>query len=185
MAHLEEIKLKNGQIAHKLHYYENGQRKTKYFKADIPKSKVLAIKKNIEANSALDKAGIPREKKEDIEIINITLGEMASKVINARKYDVSVETLKRNQYAIELFTQVVGYQMQVKNIGQSHIEQFKSFRYNHAVARYKEWKWKLDDDKIKRGINKELENVKTVFRTAYKKGFILESMIPRFEAIFS
>ena len=37
----------------------------------------------------------------------------------------------------------------------------------------------LDENRIKRGVNKDLENVRTVLRSAAKKDFILESMVPK------
>jgi integrase len=181
MAHLEEIKLSKNRVAHKLHYYENGKARIKYFGYRISKSKVLAVQMEMEANLALDKAGIPRAKKQDIQANNITLGEMVGKISSSRQHDVAAETLKRNLYSMELFIQVVGREMKVKDVTQSHIDQFKVYRYEYAVLEYGRKKWKLDEDKIKRGINKELENIKTMFRAACQKGIIPSIMIPKFE----
>jgi site-specific recombinase XerD len=181
MAYLEEKKLKNGEMAYRLAWYQNGKRKRKYYNADIPLEKILADKKRIEANAALDRAGIPRIDDDENKLEKITMGEMATRTLELRKNEVDTSTLSRNRHAIQLFIDVLGADMPVKGVAVRHIEQFKVIRYNYALSEYKRKGWTIDLDKIRRGLNKDLENIRTVFNSAAKKGIIEKQMIPRFE----
>jgi integrase len=181
MAHLEERRLKNGVVTYRLTYYKNGKRSRKNYGSDIPREKILADQKRIEANVVLDKAGMPRIDDDENKLAKITMGEMATRTLELRKNEVDTSTLSRNRHAIQLFIDVLGANMPVKDVAVRHIEQFKDIRYNHALSEYNRKGWTIDLDKVRRGLNKDLENIRTVFNSAAKKGIIEKQMIPRFE----
>ena len=106
---------------------------------------------------------------------------MATRTLELRENDVDVSTLNRNRHAIQLFIDVLGANMPVKDVVVHHIEQFKVIRYNYALSEYKRKGWTIDLDKIRRGLNKDLENIRTVFNAAVKKGIIGKQMVPMFE----
>ena len=101
--------------------------------------------------------------------------------MEARKNDVAPDTLKRNGYSMKLFMEVVGEDMPISNLKSSLIDQFKRVRFEQAIEKYIQLDRKLDEDKIKRGINKELENVRTVLRAGVDKEFISIDQIPKIE----
>jgi len=70
--------------------------------------------------------------------------------------------------------------MILKKLTTEHFDQFKKYHYDCKVNEvYKEKNWKIDDDKIKRSINKKLVNIRTVLRAGITKGIIPESYIPK------
>ena len=165
-----------------IQYYLDGKRHYKTYSPDTPKSILLAEKKGLEQKIALHKAGIQKfidahEKRADF----ITLRELVDKITEARKNEVSEYTRKRNIYAMKLFLEVVGADMPVSNLKNEHVDQFKNARYEIALEEYERKGWRFNEDKIKRGINKDLENIRTILKAAAKKGFIAESIIPRIE----
>lgn len=80
---------------------------------------------------------------------------------------------------MKLFMGVVGPDMPVLNLKTEHIDQFKKQQYERAVKSYNRKGWQIDDFKIKRGINKSLENIKTVLRAGAEKGIISDNMVPK------
>nr|NIR48293.1 tyrosine-type recombinase/integrase [candidate division KSB1 bacterium]NIR71514.1 tyrosine-type recombinase/integrase [candidate division KSB1 bacterium]NIS27950.1 tyrosine-type recombinase/integrase [candidate division KSB1 bacterium]NIT74827.1 tyrosine-type recombinase/integrase [candidate division KSB1 bacterium]NIU28607.1 tyrosine-type recombinase/integrase [candidate division KSB1 bacterium] len=164
-----------------LQFYLDGKRRYKQFSPKTPKSVVLAEKKRIEAELALHKAGVKKFAEKTERVDSITLRELTEKVHEARQNEVSDDTLKRNLYAMKVFMEVVGADMLVSNLKSDHIDQFKKARYEIASNEYERKGWKFEGDKIKRGINKDLENVRSVFRVAAQKGMISESMVPKIE----
>lgn len=167
--------------AYQLQFYLDGKRHFKYFPKGIPKSVAMAEKKRIEADIALHKAGVKRFTENDHRLDFITLLEMTEVVFKNRRFEVSKETLDRNLFAMRVFMEIVGKDMPVDDLKPDHFEQFKQVRYEHAVAEYERKKWEFDDYKIKRGVNKDLINVRTVIRAAAKRGTIAESMVPKFQ----
>jgi integrase/recombinase XerD len=176
MASLRKI----GQ-AYQLQFYLDGKRRYKYFPRGTPKSIALAEKKRLEADIALHKAGVRRFSQTVDRIDFMTLGELTERLFEKRIGEISKETVQRNLYAMRVLMEIVGQDMPVSNLRPDHFDQFKKARYERAVNEYKRKDWDLDDYKIKRGINKDLINIRTVLRAAARKGIITDALVPRFE----
>ena len=71
--------------------------------------------------------------------------------------------------------------MPVKEIRPSDLEKLRMVRYQMAIDNYKRKSWKLDENKIKVGVNKDLRIITTLFRCAARKGFINKDWIPEIE----
>jgi len=107
---------------------------------------------------------------------------MSSKILEIRKDEVSSETQYRNEYAMKIFIKVIGGKLLLAALLQSdHINQFKKARLDLKRKEYIALQKPVDENQIKRGINKDLVNIKAVFNAAAHKGIIPESQVPRFE----
>ena len=177
MAYLRKIRK-----AYQIQYYVDGQRNFKYFHKGTPKSVVKAAKQRIESDVAMHKAGVKRFAGEESRGVGfVSLGELTEKVMAIRKNEVSKETFDRNSYAMRIFMMTIGSKMEVSKIQPQHIDQFKVARFEYQVKEYQRKKWQYDQDRIRRGINKDLVNIRTIFNAAAKKGIIPKSMVPKFE----
>jgi len=171
--------LKKNKNTWQLQFYVDGQKHYKHFPPNTPKSIVLAEKKRIEAEIALHKANIRKFVYGSERVDFITLRDLTERVIEIRKNEVSTATQKRNQLAMRVFMEIVGADMPISNLKTEYFDQFKKQRYESSVKKYKKRKWDIDEDKIKRGVNKDLVNVRAVIRAAVSKGIIPESKIPK------
>ncbi len=144
---------------------------------------VKAEKKRIESQLALHKAGIKSFTESDNTAKFLTLSEMTERVIKSKENEVAVETLSRNRYAMKLFMSAVGKDTLVADLKPSHFDQFKNVHFEKAKNAYERKGWTYSEDKVKRGLNMELENIRVVLRTAMKKGIIPERMLPKFQKI--
>ena len=176
MAYLRKVK-----NTYQLQFYIDGKKRWKHYSPHTPKSVVLAEKKRIEAEVALHKARIRKFQEETAVSNSISLGELTERVLLARENEVSIDTSNRNRYTMKLFLQVVGPEMSISDLKADHIDQFKNLRYEEGRKQYERKGWKFDNDKIKRGVNKDLENIRTILRAAASKGIISSGLIPKIE----
>ena len=58
-----------------------------------------------------------------------------------------------------------------------HIEQFKQKRLDYKRKEYERFGKEVDEFRMKRGVNKDLENIRTVLRAGADKNFISDHMI--------
>ncbi|MCG3155087.1 MAG: Tyrosine recombinase XerC [bacterium] len=178
MAHLRKV-----GSGYQLQYYLNGRKRVKQFSKGTPLAVVTAEKKRIESEIALHKAGLKRFGENPQAAEFLTLADMTEQVLAAKRHEVAPETIARNRYAMQLFMQVVGTHLLVSEVKPTNFDRFKNARFEAVVRFYGERGWPLNEDKIKRGINKELENIRTVFFTATKKGIIPSHFLPRIERL--
>ena len=176
MAYLRKVK-----NTWQLQFYLDGQKRYKHYMPGTPKSIVIAEKKRIEAQIALHKANVKKFSENEQRVDFITLRELTEKIAEARKNEVSEDTQQRNLYAMKLFMEVVGADMPLANLKSDHFDQFKKLRFEVALSEYQRKEWELDEDKIKRGVNKDLVNIRAMLRASAAKGMIPESMIPKIQ----
>ena len=110
---------------------------------------------------------------------HIALGELTEKTVELRRTEVAEITIRKNLSGMRNLMAVVGSEMPLANLNAEHFDKFKKIRYETAVKEYARKKWELDDDKIKRGVNKDLVNIRTVVRAAANKNIIPDSMVPK------
>ena len=177
MASIEKI----GQNSYRIQYYLDGRRKYKNLPAGTPRHVLSAVKKEIEAKVALHKSGIKKFIEEEKEQVGpLTLTEMTARILEIRKDEVGRDTQYRNGYAIRSFIRTVGGEIAIKDISTAHINQFKKTRLDLKRKEFESKKKPVDENQIKRGINKDLVNIKAVFNAAAQKGLIDEK-VPKFE----
>jgi site-specific recombinase XerD len=177
MAYVEKV----GKNSYRIKYYLNGKKIYKPIPAGTPKHMIQTIKKEIEVKIAWHKAGIKKFTEEETRESILTIAEMTDKVLEIRKDEVSHETQYRNEYAMKIFIKVIGGDLSVADLQSAHINQFKKARLDLKRKEYETKHKPADDNQIKRGINKDLVNIKAVFNAAAQKGVILENQVPKFE----
>lgn len=177
MAYIEKV----GKNSYRIIYYLNGKKKTKALPPGTPEKLVKSFKKEIEAKVALHKAGIKKFVDEQENDTGLTVGEMSKKVLELRQDDVSHDTQYRNQYAMRIFVSSVGADFPVVDLQSSHVNQFKKSRLDLKRRECQAKGKAVDENQIKRGINKDLVNIKAIFNAAAQKGIIPENQVPRFE----
>ncbi len=106
---------------------------------------------------------------------------MSKRALESRMDEVSHDTQYRNQYAMRIFILSVGADFPVADLKSSHINQFKKSRLELKRREYQVKGKSVDENQIKRGINKDLVNIKAIFNAAAQKGILEVSQIPRFE----
>ena len=176
MAYLRKIK-----NTWQLQFYLDGKKRYKHYSPSTPKSILLAEKKRIESEIALHKAGVKRFHFDEESVEFITLRDLTEKVLDMRQNEVAEVTLKRYELAMRNFMKIAGPEMLISNLRADHFQQFRTARYEYTVNRYKRMKWEFNDDKIKRGINTDLVNIRAVLRGAANKGIVQESQVPKIE----
>jgi len=107
---------------------------------------------------------------------------MFEQLLVAREHDVSHETWQRFKYLARVLCQVIGANMPVKDICLQDYDKLRTVRYQMGVENYLKKGWKMDENKIKTGVNKDLRIITTLFRNAAKKGIISKDLIPEFES---
>jgi len=168
---------------YRIQFYYRGTKYHHWMPAGISYKDVLAEKARIEAAIARDKAGLERfdPKKETRRSDLMTIGEFLDQILTARKHEVSRETLLRFRYLSEVLIRVVGAGMPMKDIRPTDYDKFRTVRYEMAIENYQRKGWRLDENKIKIGVNKDLRIITTLFRCASRKGIITKEWIPEFE----
>ena len=132
----------------------------------VIKAELLKIGYEIQAH----KTGIQTFSYGQKKIDNLTLGEFRKKAFDEeREKNVSPKTFKRNRYAMRLFTELLGPDMRVNDITDTHVSQFKLWVFNKRDG---------EENSKKLGVNKELSNLSAIFNYALKKGYVSE--IPKF-----
>ncbi len=159
MASLRKIK-----STWQLSYYVDGKRCYKHFSPGTPKSIIKAVKKDIESKITLHKLGVKRFSEGGKGKVFITLRELNELVTAARKNQVDIDTLKRNQHAMRNFMEFAGPDIQVSDLKSKHFREFREHRRERALGEYARKGWALDEGKVKRGVNKDLANIRTVLR---------------------
>jgi integrase len=157
--------------------YTNPKTKKRIFKnlpPGTPKAIALTQKTEIELATQKYKLGLGDFAIGEDRIDCLALGELANRVLSdpARNRRIDSTTLQRNKRAMRIFTDILGPDMPIINITRYKIEQFKLHRHTYLIEKYRNWGWEIDQERIKRGINKELVNVRTLFNYAADIGLI-------------
>lgn len=176
MAHLRKV-----GSGHQLQYYLNGQKRVRQFPKGTPVSVVIAEKKRIESELALHKAGLKRFGEDPRAAEFLTVAELTEQVLDSRQHEVTKETIARNRHAMKLFIAAIGKQTLVSEIKPLHFDQFRQARFEAMRKLYQERGWKWNEEKVKRGLIKDLENIRTVLRIAVKKGLMPQQYLPKIE----
>jgi integrase len=160
---------------------KDGDRKYISLPPGTPKQIAEARRDDIAIAIRKHKLGIQEFTLGEQRIDTITLGEFADKVLNdpRRRRKVSRSHLKRNALAMRIFTDAMGKDFVVAKLRPQHIEQFRLIRHTDLIAKYERKGWSADEERIKRGINTELRNVRMLFNYAIEIGSLAEHSIPK------
>lgn len=164
-----------------LQYYLDGKRIRKAFPKGTSEKVMQAAKKRIESDIALHKLKLKRFNESSASFGKISLKEMFAKVLRSLEARVGENTLQRYELSARIFMSIIGGEMMVKDLSYHHLDQFKKLRKEQLIEKYQKYNWDFDDDKAKRGVNKELCQIRVLFRAAEQKGLITGDLIPRFE----
>jgi site-specific recombinase XerD len=175
--------IKTPSGGYQIQYYLDGRKYYKGFPKGAPKQRVKAEKARIEAAVALHRAGKEQFNLYKDDTKNISLYDLNELVKKLKENEVSKETRDRNDLAMRSLMKVLGENFLVKDIRIAHIDQFKNARLESGIKYYEKRKWVIDADKIRRGVNKELTNIKVVLRYAAKKGIIPNDQVPVLEKL--
>ena len=178
MAHIRKI----GK-SYQIQYYLNGRKRYKQLPPNTPRAAVEAEKKKLEADLALHKAGIKRFTEHDRKPEFLSVAELADLVLEARQHEVARETIDRNRYAMQLFMEVIGFDTLVSELKPSHLDRFVKARFEAMQVFYQQRGRHFNEDRVKRGINKDLENIRTVFQAAVKKEILPEKLCLKIEKL--
>ncbi len=151
MAHLRQV----GR-GYQLQYYLNGRKRVKQFPKGTPKTLVEAECKRIESELALHKAGLKRFGEDPRAAEFLTVHDLAESVLNSRQHEVTQETIARNRHAMKLFIAAIGKHTLVAEIKPTHFDQFRNARFEAMKKLYQERGWMWNEDKVKRGLNKDI-----------------------------
>ncbi len=167
MATITKIKKKTG-TAYRLQYMVNHKRYSVYYAVGANLDKIKAHKKRLEAEIAEYRAGmtdtIPGLDGSERKRERSTLAGLTADLAERRRQEVSPLTLKRNLSAMRILMDCVGPDLRVSALSRERIEQFKRFRLNECGA-------------TKKGINKDLVNIRTMLNYAVDLGLIHEAPI--------
>ncbi len=178
MAHLRKV-----GSAFQLQFYLNGRKLVKHFPKGVPKAVVEAECKRIESELALHKAGLKRFGEDPRAAEFLTLHDLTESVLNSRQHEVTKETIARNRHAMKLFIAAIGKHTLIAEIKPTHFDQFRNTRFEAMKKLYQERGWTWNEDKVKRGVNKDIENIRTVLRMAVKKNLMPAQYLPKIEKL--
>ena len=108
-----------------------------------------------------------------------TLREVLNGSLEERENDKDISdiTIKRNIHACKVFIDVIGGEIPILELKDAHFSKFKEIRYEIALEKHKKKNSDIDIDKIKRGVNKDLVNLRAVLRYAIAKEIISPEFI--------
>ena len=178
MAHLRKV-----GHGYQLQYYLNGRKLVKHFPKGITKAVVEAECKRIESELALHKAGIKRFGEDPRAAEFLTVHDLAESVLTSRQHEVTKETIGRNRHAMKLFMAAIGKHTLVAELKPTHFDQFRNARFEAMKNLYQQRGWRWNEDRVKRGVNKDIENIRTVLRMAVKKGLMPAQYLPKIEKL--
>ncbi len=178
MAHLRKV-----GSGWQLQYYITGRRLVKQFPKEVPKAVVEAERKRIESELALHKAGLKRFGEDPRAAEFLTLHDLTESVLNSRQHEVTKETIARNRHAMKLFVAAIGKHTLVSDLKPTHFDKFRNARFEAMQKLYHARGWTWNEDKVKRGLNKDIENIRTVLRMAVKKNLMPAQYLPKIEKL--
>lgn len=158
MAHIRKIKLKKG-IAHQVVYSVNGAHQFKYFPPEIPLQTVKRFVADLEYKKAHLKSGIQQQ---HAPILLSTLGKTYCDK-RASEIDTS-----RDALALELFIRSVG-NIPANSVTHHHLHQYRDLLLNRRLPPNPT---PQTEQRVRRGVNKELKFIRTIFNWAFKQELI-------------
>lgn len=168
--HIEKIRLKSG-IAHRVTWYENGIRQTRYFNSSVSRTRVDLFAQEVALRLAQQKAGIVNQTRPSP---RITLAQLAQIYAESRANEIS--SLKRNLYSLRLLIEYLSPNIPISQINHELIHQYRddllSARSTNITDQFKL-------QRIRRGVNRELHNLRIVFNWAYRKEKIATKIFDR------
>lgn len=166
MGHIQKIKLKTG-IAFRVYYREGGKQQTKYFPPGTPE-KVAALWKSQKEND------ISRNKLFDVQPDlrpALTLAKFAEIYLDRRKNEIDV---KRHSYTLKIAMQYFNPDKPIDKISHETINNFRDEFLQDRLKKLNNPDFSTEQ-KIRRGVNKEMSFFRTVITWAYKKDFISQN----------
>jgi len=163
MAHIEKIKLKSG-TAYRIIYYVRGRRYSYYMP---PNHSLTEVKLKLHD---LESTRRPPEKHSVIRIVDFQ--QLYS---DARQHEIQIY---RNHLALTLLIRYLGPDFLIQEIDHRIIHAYRDWLLLQRQAACPDVDF-AREQKLRRGINKELQNLRTAFRWAYKNEMISENFFDK------
>lgn len=162
MACIRKIKLKSG-TAHELVYYLHAVQYRKYYGPQIPYYEVKREALRIEHDKAYAKAGLAQP------AAALTISGLQREYADKRKNEVDTW---REILSLEILKRHLG-DMPLGRITIDHLHRFRDLLLTERRQ--------PDIDKRRRGVNKELKQLRVAFNWAFKRGYLKEQIFKRIE----
>jgi len=160
MAHIQKIRLKKG-TAYRIYYYKDSIPRQKYISYKQKKNlkDVKKFANQLEANELSE----PFSK-------TITLKDFKKVYSENRKHE---KDISRNIYALNLLISFLDEALRLDKINHVAIHRFRDHLLEKRLTQVPPAQLTYQrEQKIRRGVNKELANLRTIFRWAKKKDYI-------------
>jgi len=167
MPYIKKIKQKKG-IAFEVHYFKNGQRFVKCFPAGTDNKIIRAFVSQLETDKlkeAINKntAGI-----ELISDVPLTLSEFKQNYIESRRHEIQIW---RHVITLNKLVKYFGPTIRINNITADLLNKYKNDLLEQKFQQYDKTKFQ-EEQRARRGVNKEISNIRTILLWAYHKNLI-------------
>lgn len=159
MAHIQKIKLKSG-TAFRIFYSKQGKKYNYYLGPGLTLGE--AKRKALE----LDEEKQPHPKS----ISQLSLQDLRHTYNSDRANEILVA---RNLFALDLLIGFLGQDCPLSEIGYHKIHEYRDWLLLERMKKYNGADFKREQ-RVRRGINKELSNLRTVFRWAFRNDLVAE-----------
>jgi integrase len=153
MAHIRKRKLKHG-TAHEVLFSMDGRQRSKYFPPEVPYQAVKEFAAKIEHDKAYNRAGLDQRRPA------VSLTKLKAIYSERRAKEVSTW---REIHALELLIKFAG-DLEADRVTPEIITKFRDSLLTSRM--------KGDEHKARRGVNKDLRNLRTVFNWAHRNNII-------------
>jgi len=160
LAHIRKIKLKSG-TAFQIQCYKNGKRFTHYLGPEHSYADARQIARELDAAS----------NPPPITFSTLTLNLFTE--VYAQKRQMEID-LRRNLFALKSFKEYIDPETPISQIDHNVVQKYRDWLLEKRLTTATQ-RGDLDQDqiqKIRRGVNKELINLRVIFNWARKKEFI-------------
>ncbi len=159
MSYIQKIKLKTG-TAFRIFYSKQGKRYNYYMEPGHTFGE--AKRKALE----LDEEKVPHPKS----LTQLSLSDLRHRYNSDRANEILVS---RNLLALDLLIHYLGHDFLLSEIGYQKIHEYRDWLFTERMKKYSKADFKREQ-RVRRGINKELSNLRTIFRWAYRNDLIAE-----------
>lgn len=163
MGYIEKIKRKSG-TAYRIIYYVQGKRYCYYLPPGHSLSEVKLKLHDLES-----------AKKPQVKRPVIRLLDFQKQYADARQHEIEIY---RNELALTILMGFLGPDFPIHEIDHKKIHEFRDWLLQKRRTIYPDADF-AREQKLRRGINKELQNLRTAFRWAYKNELIGENIFDK------
>ncbi len=167
MAYIQKIKRKKG-VAYQVEYWRNGKRFKQYFPAGTDKKIIQAFVVQGKADKLKESLNKNTAGVELFNDVPLTLSEFKQKYIESRRHEIQIW---RHELTLKKLLKYFGLSIRINNITADLLNKYKNDLLEQKFQQYNKDKFQ-EEQRARRGVNKELSNIRTIFLWAYHKNLI-------------